>query len=113
MSLTEPINARQLVGTHDVLFVTLDTLRYDVAADLAAAGRTPNLARVLPGGVWERRHAPASFTYAAHHAFFAGFLPTPATPGPHPRLFAARFTGSETSGPSTYVFDAADLPSAL
>jgi hypothetical protein len=39
-----------IVGSHDLLLVTLDTLRYDVAADLASAGRTPNLARVLPGG---------------------------------------------------------------
>lgn len=74
---------RDLIGSHDLLFVTLDTLRYDVAAELAETGRTPNLARALPGG-WERRHSPASFTYAAHQAFFAGFLPTPTTPGPHP-----------------------------
>jgi len=44
---------------------------------------------MLPASGWERRHSPASFTYAAHQAFFAGFLPTPASPGPHPRLFAA------------------------
>src|SRR5438093_13091232 len=88
---------RDLVGSHDVLFVTLDTLRYDVARDALAAGRTPNLAAVLPGGRWEERHSPGTFTYAAHQAFFAGFLPTPPTPGPHPRLFAARFPGSETT----------------
>ena len=104
---------RDLIGSHDLLFVTLDTLRFDVAVDCLARGRTPQLAKVLPGGVWERRHTPASFTYAAHHAFFAGFLPTPVTPGPHERLFAARFGGSETSGPGTYVFDAPDLPTAL
>ncbi|WP_433385869.1 STM4013/SEN3800 family hydrolase [Actinoplanes sp. CA-142083] len=102
-----------MIGSHDLLFVTLDTLRYDVAATALAEGRTPTLAAVLPGGVWERRHTPASFTYAAHQAFFAGFLPTPTTPGPHERLFAARFAGSESSGESTYVFDAADLPGAL
>jgi hypothetical protein len=104
---------RELIGSHDLLFVTLDTLRYDVAAGCLAGGRTPYLAKVLPDGVWERRHTPASFTYAAHHAFFAGFLPTPVTPGPHERMFAARFGGSETSGPATYVFDAPDLPTAL
>ncbi len=104
---------RTLIGTHDILMVTLDTLRYDVAAELAAAGRTPHLAAVLPGGRWERRHSPASFTYAAHHAFFAGFLPTPDAPGRHERLFAAAFPGSETSGPDTWVFDAPDLPTAL
>lgn len=107
------IDARSLIGTHDVLFVTLDTLRYDVAVDALAAGLTPRIAAVLPGGAWERRHTPGSFTYAAHHAFFAGFLPTPATPGRHPRLFAARFAGSETTGDRTAVFDAPDWISGL
>jgi hypothetical protein len=104
---------RALIGSHDLLFVTLDTLRYDVAVECLESGRTPYLAKVLPNGMWERRHTPASFTYAAHHAFFAGFLPTPVTPGPHERMFAARFGGSETSGPDTFVFDAPDLPAGL
>ncbi|WP_416905028.1 STM4013/SEN3800 family hydrolase [Micromonospora echinospora] len=104
---------RDLIGSHDLLLVTLDTLRFDVADDLVRTGRTPTLARVLPGGRWERRHSPASFTYAAHHAFFAGFLPTPTAPGPHERLFAARFPGSESAGAATWVFDAPDLPTAL
>ncbi|SCF06862.1 Sulfatase [Micromonospora viridifaciens] len=104
---------RSLIGSHDLLLVTLDTLRYDVAADLAARGRTPTLVRALPGGRWERRHSPASFTYASHHAFFAGFLPTPVEPGRHERLYAAEFPGSETSGPDTWVFNAPDLPTAL
>lgn len=99
----------QAVGALDVLFVTLDTLRYDVAAALHAAGRTPHLAAVLPAGGWERRHTPGSFTYAAHAAFFAGFLPTPAAPGRHPRPFALRFPGSETTTDDTAVFDAPDL----
>ncbi|HSH77896.1 MAG TPA: STM4013/SEN3800 family hydrolase [Herpetosiphonaceae bacterium] len=107
------IDARAIVGSHDVLLVTLDTLRYDVARDALRTGRTPNLARVLPGGRWEERHSPASFTYAAHHAFFAGFLPTPCGPGPHPRLFAARFPGSETTAAGTFVFDAPDIVSGL
>lgn len=107
------INARRLVGTHDILLVTLDTLRYDVARDALAGGRAPNLAAVLPGGRWEERHSPGSFTYAAHHAFFAGFLPTPPGPGPHPRLFAARFAGSETTTARTYIFDAPDIVAGL
>lgn len=107
------IDAAGLIGTHDVLLMTLDTLRYDVAAEALAAGRTPNLARVLPGGVWEERHSPATFTYAAHQAFFAGFLPTPRGPGRHARLLAARFAGSETTGTRTAVFDAPDVVSGL
>jgi hypothetical protein len=105
--------AAQIIGTHDVLLMTLDTLRYDVAARALAEGMTPNLARWLPSGAWERRHSPGSFTYAAHAAFFAGFLPTPDRPGKHPRLFAARFEGSETTAPETCVFDAPDIVSGL
>src|SRR5262249_564953 len=100
------INANELIGSHDVLFVTIDTWRYDVARDCLAQGRTPNLAAVLPNGVWEERHSPGNFPSAAHHAFFAGFLPTPSTPGKHPRLFAVRFPGSETIAAHTCVFDA-------
>ncbi len=103
----------EVVGSHDLLLVTLDTLRHDVAVELAAAGRIPNLAAHLPGGVWEKRHAPGSFTYASHQAMFAGFLPTPAAPGPHPRLFAARFAGSETTADGTFVYDTPDLVSGL
>lgn len=110
VSDTRPMNT--IVGSHDILFVTLDTLRHDVAVEELAAGRLPNLARVLPGG-WERRHTPGSFTFAAHSAFFAGFLPTPDTPGRHPRLFAARFGGSETTAEDTWVFDEPDLVAGL
>jgi hypothetical protein len=105
------IDASALIGTHDVLLMTLDTLRYDVARDLLAQGRTPNLARVIPQ--WEERHTPGSFTLAAHAAFFAGFLPTPKAPGRHARLFAVRFPGSETTGSNTFVVDAPDIVTGL
>lgn len=111
--MARDIDMNLIVGTHDILFVTLDTLRYDVARDLLESGRTPNLAGVLPGGRWELRHSPGSFTYAAHHAFFAGFLPTPAEPGRHDRLFALRFEGSQTTGGRTCVLDAPDIVTGL
>ena len=57
------INARELIGTHDVLFMTLDALRYDVATRTLGEGRTPNLAGVLALGGWEMRHTPGSFTF--------------------------------------------------
>lgn len=107
------LNAPALIGTHDILFITLDTLRYDVAQEMLRQGRTPCFARLLPPQGWEERHSPGSFTYAAHQAFFAGFLPTPALPGRHPRLFAARFPGSETTTQETFVFDAPDIVSGL
>ncbi|MCC6540441.1 MAG: STM4013/SEN3800 family hydrolase [Bryobacterales bacterium] len=93
--------------------ITLDTLRYDAAVAALAAGETPCLAALLPGGMWEERHTPGSFTYAAHQAFFAGYLPTPAAPGKHVRRFAASFLGSETTGPETWVFDAPDIVTGL
>jgi Sulfatase len=108
-----PLNARALIPGHNVALITIDTLRYDVAMAALARGATPTLAGLLPGGTWEPRHSPGSFTYAAHHAFFAGFLPTPVAPGLHPRLFAASFAGSETSTAHTYVFEAADLVTGL
>ncbi|MGC4116949.1 MAG: STM4013/SEN3800 family hydrolase [Myxococcales bacterium] len=102
-----------IVGAHDILLLVFDCLRYDVAAECLATGRTPNLAKLLPPSGWEKRHAPGSFTLASHQAFFAGFLPTPATPGRHSRPFAVRFQGSETTGAQTCVFDAPDIVTGL
>lgn len=103
----------QIVGSHDILLITLDTLRYDVAQALFKAGKLPNFAQVLPATGWECRHSPGNFTYAAHHAFFAGFLPTPIAPGIHPRLFAVKFAGSSTTTEKTCVFDSADIVTGL
>ena len=111
------MNVKELVGRANIVFITLDTLRYDVAAACWDAGRIPNLARLMPPAGWEKRHSPGSFTFAAHQAFFAGFLPTPVVPnpagGPHPRHFAAEFLGSESTTDSTFVFPQADLVSGL
>ena len=63
------------------LLLTYDSCRYDVMRD----ARTPVLDRyaseVLPG------QTPANFTYAAHHAFFAGMLPHVAEPRPYYNRF--------------------------
>ncbi|WP_374201589.1 STM4013/SEN3800 family hydrolase [Actinocorallia sp. API 0066] len=101
---------REVVGTHDIVLVTLDTLRYDVAVRLAAQGRTPRMAERF---AWQERHAPGSFTFASHMAMLSGFLPTPAAPGPHPRLFAGAFPGSETTAEGTWTYERADLPAGL
>ena len=107
------INVNALIGNHDILFITLDTLRYDVAQQLYLQGRTPNLGRILPPGGWEARHSPGNFTYAAHHAFFAGFLPTPVPPGKYDRPFALSFPASDTIAPESCVFETADIVSGL
>lgn len=92
----------------DVLLMTFDALRFDVAESAYREGGTPFLAGLLPDG-WEERHSPGSFTFAAHAALFAGFWPTPAAPGKHERPFALRFPGSRSIGPATCLLDGADV----
>lgn len=71
--MAEQINMKQIVERKkSILFVVLDSLRYDVAVEQESAGKTPNLSRVT---TWERRQAPGNFTYPSHQAMFAGFLP--------------------------------------
>lgn len=107
------INYLSLLGTHDILFITLDTLRYDVAQKCHQGGRTPNFKRYLKAEGWEQRHSPGSFTYSAHHAFFAGFFPTPVSNPKHPRPFALAFPGSESISAQTCTFDTADIVSGF
>jgi hypothetical protein len=92
----------------DVLFMTLDSLRYDVAMEAFAKGMLPNFKSLFPEG-WQQCHSPGSFTFAAHQAFFAGFLPTPADDPKQERLFAAQFMGSETTTKNTLVFETPDI----
>lgn len=103
----------EVVASSDLLFITLDTLRYDVAQAAWQAGQLPNFSAWLPDTGWEKRHSPGSFTYAAHHAFFAGFMPTPVAPGKHPRLFATAFAGSETAVDNTCILEAATIVEGL
>ncbi|HXU04637.1 MAG TPA: STM4013/SEN3800 family hydrolase [Polyangia bacterium] len=108
-----PQDTNAIVGSHEILFIVLDTLRMDVAQRCWAEGRLPTLAQHLPPEGWEERHTPGNFTFAAHQAFFAGFLPTPARPGRHARRFALRFEGSETTTAETCVLDAPDIVHGL
>jgi arylsulfatase A-like enzyme len=100
------------LGRHDIVLITIDTLRFDVAEACWRDESTPTFKRLIPRG-WEKRHAPGNFTYASHAAMFAGFLPTPARPGKHTRPFALRFDGSETIGPETLVLDGKSIPDGL
>lgn len=103
-----------LLPGHDVLWLVLDSLRHDVAVEQWHKGLIPNFARLTGPESWEKRHTPGSFTFPAHQAFFAGFLPTPAdAQASRERLFASRFAGSETTGSGTRVFDDADVISGL
>lgn len=96
----------------DIVMATFDALRFDVADEAWRNGRTPFLRELIPQG-WEARHSPGNFTYAAHAALFAGFWPTPATPGAHSRPFALRFPGARSVGDSTAVLDGDNIVGGL
>lgn len=100
------------IGKSDLLMVTFDALRFDVAQQALQAGMTPRLQQLI-GGDWQQRHSPGSFTYAAHAAFFAGFWPTPVSPGPHPRPFALRFAGSRSIDGATCLLDGDNIVTGL
>ncbi len=68
------LNMNEVIGKADLLMITLDTLRYDVAEAEYLAGNLPNL---CGNGAFEKRHSPGNYTYAAHHSFFIGYFPTP------------------------------------
>lgn len=66
------IDMNRIVGQCNILFVCMDSLRYDVAKREEERGTTPTLNRY---GVWRKCQAPGNFTYPSHQAMFAGFLP--------------------------------------
>jgi arylsulfatase A-like enzyme len=105
------IDTRHEIGEQrrNVLFVTLDSLRYDVARAAAATGLTPALSRFLPDGRWEERRTPGTFTLPAHMAFFSGFLPKPAVPSPPTRLWECQPPAGKPLRPTTMVFQAANI----
>ena len=66
------VDMNRIIGSMDLIWICLDTLRYDIAVQEEAAGTTPVLNRY---GKWQKCQAPGNFTYPSHHAMFAGFLP--------------------------------------
>jgi hypothetical protein len=60
------------IDPRSVLFVTLDSCRFDTMA----AGNAPNIKRVGP---LHKAAAPSYFTYGSHAAMFVGFTPGIAT----------------------------------
>lgn len=108
------VNMNEVVGNCDILFVCLDTLRYDVALAEQENGGTPNLNRY---GQWQKCHAPGNYTFPSHQAMFIGNLPSPAEPIPlyeRERLFVAK--ENATLGklhPYSFVFDGASFVQGL
>jgi membrane-associated metal-dependent hydrolase len=100
------VNMNEVVGNNDILFVCLDTLRYDVASQEESLGNTPNINKY---GKWEKCHAPGNYTFPSHMAMFIGNLPSPSRPVPlyeRERLFVAKENGALGKlHPYSYVFE--------
>ncbi|MCX4584697.1 sulfatase-like hydrolase/transferase [Streptomyces sp. NBC_01481] len=108
------INAAEVIQSRtSILFVTLDSLRYDVARAAMHAGQTPHLAALLPAGQWEERRTPGTFTLPAHMAFFSGFLPKLPQPHQPSRLWECRPPAFKEINAETFVFDAPNLLAGL
>lgn len=68
----QKLDMGKIVGKRNILFVCIDSLRYDVAIEEQQSGKTPVLNRY---GAWRKCKAPGNFTYPSHQAMFAGFFP--------------------------------------
>lgn len=110
----QSVNMSEIVGSHDILFVCLDTLRYDVAKEEEMNGGTPVLNRY---GTWKKCHAPGNFTYPSHMAMFAGYLPSPAEYVPlmeRERLFMPKTVGmGEARSKYSFCFEEATFVQGL
>ncbi len=105
------IDTRHAIGTErrNVLFITLDSLRYDAARTALDDGRAPALAALLPDGRWEERRTPGTFTFPAHQAFFAGFLPKTAERDQPARLWECEPPQGKPVAETSFVFPAANI----
>ena len=66
------LTAMPMVHSESVLFISLDSCRYDSALALQRQGRLTTLAEV--GQLYQAK-APCHFTYGSHSAFWVGFTP--------------------------------------
>jgi hypothetical protein len=96
-----------------VLFISLDSCRYDTAAAAQQAGTIPNLAALGP---LHRAQAPSHFTYGSHACFWMGFTPgvvDSREPWLNPKagkLFRMAFAGHGGSdGELSFQLDGANL----
>ncbi len=70
--MAQETNMDKITKSCNILFICMDSLRFDVAYEEEACGGTPALNSY---GKWRKCSAPGNFTYPSHQAMFAGFLP--------------------------------------
>ncbi len=96
----------------NVLFITLDSCRYDTFAYAHAASSIPFLSSVAP---LHKAHSPSYFTYGSHSAFWMGFTPgviRSSSPWLNPKvgkLFRMAFAGSPGRDDEGFRLDGQNL----
>ena len=96
----------------DVLFISLDSCRYDTFEAAYLAGTLPNLAGVAP---LHRAQAPSHFTYGSHAAFWMGFTPgvegcgDPLLNPKAGKLFRMAFSGHHSHDQQGFSLDGANV----
>jgi hypothetical protein len=83
------------------LMLTFDSCRYDAFMDASTPVLDSYVREVLPA------QTPANFTYAAHHAFFAGMLPHVAETRPYYNRFVKQLFGLAKVGEGELVAERA------
>ena len=96
----------------DILFITLDSCRFDTFSDSHSSGMLPHLSKVGP---LHKAQAPSYFTYASHSAFWVGFTPGVAEssqPLLNPKagkLFRMAFAGHVASNADGFALDGSNI----
>ena len=96
----------------DVLFISLDSCRYDTFEAAYLGGTVPNLAGVAP---LHRAQAPSHFTYGSHAAFWMGFTPgvegcgDPLLNPKVGKLFRMAFSGHQSRDQQGFSLDGANV----
>ncbi|POP43771.1 hypothetical protein CHU32_18710 [Superficieibacter electus] len=91
-------NMNTLISNNtNILFIVLDSLRYDIAIQAQSAGHTPHINRY---GQWVKCEAAGNFTWPSHHSMFSGFMPKPLEgAAAHNMLFFPKDIGLGRKGP--------------
>lgn len=113
-SLSTVVDMNTVIKNNHILFICLDTLRWDVAFKEQENGGTPILNRY---GKWVKSFAPGNFTYPSHHTMFIGFLPAPVEArsiGDRELLFFPKDIGMGRGGPTNaFGYEGANIMEGL
>ena len=88
------------ISPDSVLFITLDSCRYDTFNDAYSSGHLPNIASIAP---LHKAYSPSHFTYGSHAAFWMGFTPgitqsnTPLLNPKAGKLFRMAYSGRDVA----------------